>query len=974
MVKVTGALVRAFGAACAIRNQVCGLSAVLLVLALASTASAQQSTGSIRGTVEGSGADVVVEVRDVARGVARSEAPAPDGSFRFDALPIGEYEVRVRSGGLVVDTQAVNVRLGATVNVTMATTGAMIEEIVTTGRRLSALDTGIAESGLQISVEELIKLPVPRDLQSVAMLAPGASLGDYRFGRAGQVDGIVSFSGASIAENTSFINGLNTTNFRTGVGFSKVPFEFYDTFQVKTGGYSAKYGRSLGGVMNARSKSGSNDFKAGVNIYYEMQEETSPDTYAAANYLDDQDDTTLDAYVSGPIIQDRLFYYLLYSDTNASQYYAGSLAERAYDYEVDEAFYGAKLDAYITDDHHLEYTFFTDERTGVEGTHVFDGGQQQDYLGDTNYEEGGDNWIATYTGNFGDVTLSTSYGENEANRTTAPSSADVPTIYMADAAGNLVAAGDWTSFLIDVGSDKREMTRVDINWLLGDHDVSFGIDYEEMFAENVTINSGGVYWLLDPLNAYPPSQCTPAECPSGGSARRRTYSNGGEFESSSKAYYVQDVWEINEHWTVEAGLRNESFENLNADGGVFVKVDDQWAPRLSVVWDPAGDGRSKVFANYGLYYLPIAANTNIRMSGGETYIHDYYDWDGTQNADLTPANLGPVFRQDVFGNGTVPDTRSVTDQNLEPMYQSEIILGYQRYLDSGIELGLKGIYRKLETTIEDVAIDAAVIDYYNSTGSWDSSLVGGAAVEDVFTGFHQYVLTNPGNDMRVYIPEQDEVVNLTAAQLRYPEAQRQYGAIEFTFNRPFDDNWGLQGSYTWAHSWGNHEGYVQSDIAQDDAGITQNFDQPGLTDATYGDLPNDRRHTFKVFGQYAATDALTLTGSFLYQSGRPVSCFGIHPTDAFAAAYGSFSMYCDGKFVGRGSVDRTPDLTNINFGAQYRMNVGNFDMLFALDVFNAFNAQNAISYNEDSTSANYMRIRQYQRPRFIRLSTRIGFN
>lgn len=966
-------LARARGSAGALRTLASGVLAAFLLLGLAVSAQAQQSTGSIRGTVDGSTSATIVEVTDVARGITRSETPNANGTFRFDSLSVGTYEVVVRSGGTVVDRETVSVGLGSSVNVRMATTEAMIEEIVTTGQRIAGLDTGIAETGLQISADELIQLPVQRDLQSVAMLAPGASLGDYRFGRAGQVDGIVSFSGASIAENTSFINGLNTTNFRTGVGFSQVPFEFYETFQVKTGGYSAKYGRSLGGVMNARSKSGSNDFKAGVNLYYEMQEETSPNTYAAANFLDDEDDTNIDAYVSGPIIKDRLFYYLLYSDANTSQYYAGSLQERAFDYEVDEGFYGAKIDAYITDDHRLEYTFFTDERTGVEGSYVFTGGQQQNYLGDTDYEDGGDNWIATYTGNFGDFTVSASYGENEANRTTAPSSADLPTLYQADAGGNLVAIGDWTTFLIDLGTDKREMTRIDINWILGDHDLSFGIDNEEMFAENFTINSGGIYWLLDPLNAYPPSQCTPAECPSGGSARRRTYSNGGEFESSSTAFYVQDVWEINEHWTVEMGLRNESFENLNGDGGVFVKVDDQWAPRLSAVWDPVGDGSSKFFGNYGLYYLPIAANTNIRMAGGETYIHDFFDWDGTQNADGTPANLGPQFRQDVFGNGQVPDTRSVTDLNLEPMYQSELILGYQRYLDSGIELGVKGIYRKLETTIEDVAIDAAVIDYYNSTGSWDSSLVGGDAVEDVFGGFHQYVLTNPGNDMRVYIPEQGETVDLTAEQLRYPEAQRQYGAIEFTYARPFDGDWGMQGSYTWSHSWGNHEGYVQSDIAQDDAGITQNFDQPGLTDATYGDLPNDRRHTFKLFGQYATTDAMTLTSSFLYQSGRPVNCFGIHPTDAFAAAYGSFSMYCDGEFVKRGSRGETPSIVNFNFGAQYRMELGNFDTLFSLDVFNVFNAQNAISYNEDSTSENFMRIRQYQRPRFIRLSARVAF-
>lgn len=737
--------------------------------------------------------------------------------------------------------------------------------------------------------------------------------------------------------------------------------------------------------MNARSKSGSNEWNAGVNVYYETQTDESPNTYLAYNDLDDASDTTMDVFASGPIIKDRLFFYALYSDNTKEQYYAASQEGRAYDYSVDEGFWGVKIDGYITEDHHLEYTAFSDTRTGVEATFGFDGstGQQGAYTGDTNYEEGGDNWIATYTGNFGDsITLSASYGENEADRTTAPATVDEPTIYVADALGNLGAVGNWTAFLVESGIDTREMTRVDLNWVLGDHDISAGIDNETMTSINATINSGGVYWLLDPLNSYFGCNTT-TECPSGGTARMRTYSNGGTFESESNAYYIQDVWSINEHWTIEAGMRNESFENLNGEGGVFVKIDDQWAPRLAAVWDPAGDGRSKVFANYGQYYLPIAANTNIRMAGGETYIHDFYDWDGSQGADLLPTNLGTQYGQDVFATGAVPDTRSTTDVNIEPMYQSEFILGYQRFLDSGIELGIKGIYRQLETTIEDVAIDAAVIDYYNSTGTWDASMVDGAAVEDVFSGFHQYVLTNPGNEMRVYIPEQDEYIDLTAGQLRYPEAEREYTAIELTVNRPFDGQWGVGGSYTWSHTEGNHEGYVKSDNGQDDAGITQNFDQPGLTDFSYGDLPNDRRHTLKLYGQYQVTDALLLTGNMMYQSGRPVSCFGVHPTDVFAQQYGASSHFCGGEGVPRGSLGTTPDILNTNVGAQYGVELGNFDVLFALDVFNLFNSQNATVYNEYAETGSlfpapadddYLRIRQYQRPRFVRLSARVAFN
>jgi hypothetical protein len=454
------------------------------------------------------------------------------------------------------------------------------------------------------------------------------------------------------------------------------------------------------------------------------------------------------------------------------------------------------------------------------------------------------------------------------------------------------------------------------------------------------------------------------------------------------------------------------------------------------VWDPKGDGTSKVFANYGQYYLPIAANTNIRMSGGETYIHDYYDWDGVSvDGDYVPTGLpGSPYDSIVYGNGEVPDTRSVTDNNIEPMYQSEFILGYTRYLDSGSEIGIKGIYRKLETAIEDVAIDAAVNTHY--AGNWNTGINAGDVFDidnptttgcgsngitdeddpefgwstrdcnstDYFTGFHQYVLTNPGADMSVFIPEQEETIVLSGDALGYPLAERQYAAVELQYNRPFDGQWGLNLSYTWAHSWGNHEGYVQSDIGQDDAGITQNFDQPGMTDFSYGNLPNDRRNTVKAYGSYQLDNGLRFGVGAMWQSGRPMSCFGVHPTDVFAADYGAFSFYCDqdgpdtrpgfdvdtgepadvadvyiGTPSGRGKAGRTPDILNVDMNAQYTMELGGTDVLFSLDVFNVLNSQNATVINEiaetfsGTPDDDYGKIRQFQQPRWVRLSARVRF-
>lgn len=276
------------------------ISAVLM--STSSSLFGQDTDGSVRGSVIGASSDTTVQIISTDRGTVRTESTDNDGRFRVTGLTPGSYEVRVLQNGNVVDTQEVTVTLGSSRAITMGVSSAVINEIVTSGRRQSRVDTAIAESGLVISTEEILGLPIARDLTSVALLAPGANAGDSRFGN------LASFGGASVAENTAFINGLNTTNFRTGVGFSSVPFEFYDTIQVKTGGYSAKYGRSLGGVMNATTKSGTNEWDMGVNLYYNEDLDTSPNTYAAANDLDVNEKTNGEVYLSGPIIKDKLFF------------------------------------------------------------------------------------------------------------------------------------------------------------------------------------------------------------------------------------------------------------------------------------------------------------------------------------------------------------------------------------------------------------------------------------------------------------------------------------------------------------------------------------------------------------------------------------------------------------------------------------------------------------------------------------------
>ena len=66
--------------------------------------------------------------------------------------------------------------------------------------------------------------------------------------------------------------------------------------------------------MNATTKSGTNEWDMGINLYYNEDLDTSPNTYASANDLDVNEKTNGEVYLSGPIIKDKLFFYALYND------------------------------------------------------------------------------------------------------------------------------------------------------------------------------------------------------------------------------------------------------------------------------------------------------------------------------------------------------------------------------------------------------------------------------------------------------------------------------------------------------------------------------------------------------------------------------------------------------------------------------------------------------------------------------------
>ncbi|MGB0938629.1 MAG: carboxypeptidase regulatory-like domain-containing protein, partial [Colwellia sp.] len=231
------------------------VTAAAVAMSLGVAMPAMANDGAITGTsVNQSGnilSNVTITIKNLTTGLTRSVQSDSQGNYRFPLLPSGNYSLEAKKDGFTV-LQQDSLRVGpagsTTVNLTLE--AGDVERITVTGAAISAIDVASSESQLIVDVEYLNKVPISRDVTSVAMLAPGTIKGDSDFGN------FASFGGSSVGENTYYVNGINTTNFRNGLGGSELPFEMYKSFEVKTGGYSAEFGRSTGGVVNAVTKSG----------------------------------------------------------------------------------------------------------------------------------------------------------------------------------------------------------------------------------------------------------------------------------------------------------------------------------------------------------------------------------------------------------------------------------------------------------------------------------------------------------------------------------------------------------------------------------------------------------------------------------------------------------------------------------------------------------------------------------------------
>ncbi|MFC6839736.1 TonB-dependent receptor [Xanthomonas theicola] len=931
-------------------NRTLRKSALALALALAAgTGYAQSTTGSIVGSVPPGAGERSVLITNTS-GFSREVKVDERGRYAQGNLPLGTYTVTLKRDGQVVETREnITLVVGAGTEVGFGGPAQTLDAVNVVAGNVARIDVASVDSRTVVTAEQLAVLPLGRSAEAIALLAPGvvANSGGYDNGALG--GSLASFGGSAASENAYYLNGFNTTDPASSLGGLTLPYGAIDQQEIFTGGYGAQYGRSNGGVISQVGKRGSNAWHVGAAVIWQpdslsarqrdlyfrkdsMYWDPGNAKYSAGNYMPlsetSADQTTYSAYVGGPLVQDRLFFFLALEQVDSSgtrvadaRVTSGGISGAPwtrYDYKQTRAY--AKIDWQIGDNHLLEFTGAQDKARTNGNLYGYDYVDREvgGYVGrEAKNTFGPALLLGKYTGYFGDnVTLTALYGkESLPNKLTAigydagngPYLVGVANQNPAYTGGTPIANAQRVVSITDPDREyKKDNLRLNLNWRLGTHSLDVGIDNQKSEALNIgTYSSGPGYgwtygYTTDPyglksggrvstsvaedgsLGVPSPGLADPTYGSTGYYVTRDIATNLYSYDARQTAYYLEDHWQATDRLMLSLGVRNDSFTNDTPFGQAYIELKNQWAPRLGFSWDVNGDSSLKVYGNIGRYYLGLPLSPAGLFTPAVS-TSTYYTYSGI-NADGTPI-LATQLAPPVSANsrfGRLADVRTAVAEDIKGENQDELILGFTKLLPNDWMLGVRGTHRRLNDGIDDTNLD-------NSNAGLVAAAQA-AGVDIDWTRNASAALVNPGttNTYRVIGTDgQIHALTVTRAQGGYPEFQRRYSALEFSLERPFDGRWYTRMSYVWSHSYGTTEGQLRSDLwrtggalgsyqGQAATSTTQSWDHAALMEHFNGNQSNDRRHQLKAYGVYQLTEEWGTSANVSLISGAPRPCLGYY--------------------------------------------------------------------------------------------------
>ncbi|MBX3289100.1 MAG: TonB-dependent receptor [Acidobacteria bacterium] len=297
--------------------KIAALSLFVLLGAVSAFSQAQAATADLTGSVIDPGGSVVpgatISARNISTGISRTVTSGSDGSYRFIALPPGEYEISADAATfkkVVISPVRLTVGQVAELRINMEI-GAQDAIVTVTGDSIELIETTKTNVSTTIDQARIENLPINE------RSATGFALTISTVGRDnGRPIGPAPTSGLNIGGQRGRstlvqVDGADFTDNSINAARSTVSQEAVQEYQVATNSYAPEFGRATGGIVNVVTKRGTNEFHGNVFGFLRDKSIQARNAFAPIANPDFRR-TQWGATFGGPIVKDKTFFFASY--------------------------------------------------------------------------------------------------------------------------------------------------------------------------------------------------------------------------------------------------------------------------------------------------------------------------------------------------------------------------------------------------------------------------------------------------------------------------------------------------------------------------------------------------------------------------------------------------------------------------------------------------------------------------------------
>lgn len=709
---------------------------ILSLAAIATALFGQNATlvGTVRDPQSALIRSATVTLTNTETRIVQSAQTDEDGTYQFAAVRPGMYSVKAAAPGfktwekadlvLAVDQR---IRVDPTLELGEAST------LITVGAEIASVQTESASLGEVIETKKIVEIPLNgRFFLDLALLTPGTvvpSTNNRTFLASPSGIGAsgINASGAREDSTNYMFDGINLSDMVQNQITFQPNIDMIQEFKVQVNAFSAEYGRNAGIVINAVSKSGSNGFHG---VAYEFLRN---EKFDAKNYFD-RGDTTIPPFkrniygygIGGPVIRNRTFFFHSYEGRQGREsvslrtqvptaaqratvanpvirgvlalvpeanspggFYTGSAPKKR---TLNQ--FSGRIDHNFNASNILAGTFISnrDERT-------------EPNLQGGNLPGAGDTRPAkryftalTYTRVISpSITNELRAGLNRVRIDFVADATQNPADFGMSTASSIfprfnvsggLAFGGIPGFPQGRGDTTFQYTDT-LSWIRGRHSLKFGAEFRRFRNNNFNGGTGGTitFPTLDAFLSGTPSSTT-----------QQTLAASPALRVNALNFFVQDDFKVAARLTLNLGLRYEyngvpseihnrlsvfDFPTLQlipvGSNGVERPYKREWngfGPRLGIVFDPAGRGKTVIRAGAGLYFDQPVTNVISPLGSNPPFVGSVTFVSTAQR----PLDINLASPYSLPGGGPAISNANVVD----PKFHSGRVLQYNLNLQHDV--------------------------------------------------------------------------------------------------------------------------------------------------------------------------------------------------------------------------------------------------------------------------------------------------